>query len=260
MAPPLSAPANVDTYIATFAPEVQAILQNVRKAVRRAAPAATEVISYRMPALRQNGVLVYFAAFRNHIGFYPPIRGDRELEKAAAPYAGEKGNLRFPLDEPIPYDLIERLTRHRMQQDLAGAGTKRSTAGYSGTPLARKLGFKPSSRVLLLDAPGDYLPLLGSLPEGVVFEENAGPRTDIVHVFVTRKEDLARRLRALRQTLRADATVWVSWPKKASGVPSTVTEDIIRQVALPLGLVDVKVCAVSEVWSGLKLVVRRDLR
>ena len=119
-------PATVDDYIAAFAPQVQAVLQRVRATVRAAAPDAHEVISYRMPALKQHGVLVYFAAFRHHIGFYPPIRGDARLEQAAAPYAGEKGNLRFPLDEPIPYALIGRLTKLRAKQDRARhAGTKR---------------------------------------------------------------------------------------------------------------------------------------
>jgi len=122
-------PATVDDYIAAFAPEMQALLQRVRATVRAAAPDAHEVISYRMPALKQHGVLVYFAAFRHHIGFYPPIRGDARLEQAAAPYAGEKGNLRFPLDEPIPYALIGRLTKLRAKQDKAryasGASTKR---------------------------------------------------------------------------------------------------------------------------------------
>ena len=117
-------PASVDEYVSAFAPEVQALLQQVRQAVRKAAPDAREVISYRMPALKQHGVLIYFAAFKNHIGFYPPIRGDARLEAAAARYAGEKGNLRFPLDEPIPYALIERLTRLRVGQDLAKANAK----------------------------------------------------------------------------------------------------------------------------------------
>ena len=115
-----SSPAeNVDQYVARFAPEIQAVLQRVRQVVRSAAPGAQEVISYQMPALQLNGILVYFAAFKKHIGFYPPIRGDARLERAAAPYAGEKGNLRFPLDKPIPYDLIRRLTEFRVKQDLA---------------------------------------------------------------------------------------------------------------------------------------------
>lgn len=114
-------PSNVDEYIATFAPHVQAVLQQVRQVVREAAPDAKEVISYQMPALKQNGMLVYFAAFKKHVGFYPPIKGDARLEKAAAPYAGEKGNLRFPLDQPMPFDLIRRLTEFRVKQDLAKA-------------------------------------------------------------------------------------------------------------------------------------------
>jgi uncharacterized protein YdhG (YjbR/CyaY superfamily) len=121
-----SAPSTVDEYIATFPKDVRAILRKVRAAVRAAAPSAREVISYRIPALKQNGTLIYFAAFKHHIGFFPPIKGDAKLEKAAARYAGPKGNLRFPLDEPIPYDLIERLTRLRARQDVAATkGTKR---------------------------------------------------------------------------------------------------------------------------------------
>jgi hypothetical protein len=94
----------------------------------------------------------------------------------------------------------------------------------------------------------------------VRFEKRAGPAIDIAHVFVTQQAQLVRHLGALRRTLRPDAAIWVSWPKKASGVATTVTEDVIRDVALPLGFVDVKVCAVSELWSGLKLVVRKELR
>lgn len=124
MAPTGSLPANFDEYACAFPPQAQAALRQVRQAVLKAAPGATEIISYRMPALRQHGVLVYFAAFRNHIGFYPPIKGDPRLEKAAAPYAGEKGNLRFPLSEPMPLDLIERLTRLRVEQDLANAAAR----------------------------------------------------------------------------------------------------------------------------------------
>jgi len=123
---PAPAPTTVDEYIAAFPPEVRRILQRVRRVVRSAAPDAREVISYRMPALKQNGVLVYFAAFKNHIGLYPPVRGDADIAKAVAPYAGEKGNLRFSFDEPIPYDLIERVTALRLKQDLAKAAPKRA--------------------------------------------------------------------------------------------------------------------------------------
>ena len=118
-------PHSVDAYIAAFPPDVQAILRKVRATVVAAAPEAREIISYRMPALRQHGVLVYYAAFKNHIGFYPPIKSDARLEQAAARYAGDKGNLRFPLDEPIPYPLIARLTRLRAKQDTAAAKAKR---------------------------------------------------------------------------------------------------------------------------------------
>lgn len=117
--------ATIDEYIAMFPPEVREILEKIRQTIRSAAPDAEEVISYRMPAFRLNGILVYFAAFKKHIGLYPPVKGDARLMKAIAKYAGEKGNLQFPLDEPIPYELIERITRLRVQQDKAKVATKR---------------------------------------------------------------------------------------------------------------------------------------
>ena len=138
--------------------------------------------------------------------------------------------------------------------------TPMTAAGYSGTPLARKLGFKASTRALVVDAPPEFASLLEPLPEGVEFETQPGPRVDIAHVFVTRREDLALHLCDLRATLRPDAALWVSWPKKAAKLSTTVSEGTIRELALPLGFVDVKVCAVSAVWSGLKLVVRKELR
>ena len=110
-------PKSIDEYIAACSPEVRAILEKIRFTVRNAAPGAQETISYRMPAFKLRGVLVYFAAFKRHIGFYPPVRGDAKLEKAIAAYAGEKGNLRFPLDQPIPYGLIERIVKHRAKQN-----------------------------------------------------------------------------------------------------------------------------------------------
>ena len=134
------------------------------------------------------------------------------------------------------------------------------SAGYSGTPLARKLGIAEGSRVWVAEAPKDYQSLLQPIPPGVRFDARASRNTDLAHVFVTAREDLARRLATLRKTLRPNATLWISWPKKSSGVPTSVTEDVIRELALPLGFVDVKVCAVTEVWSGLKLVVRKELR
>ena len=133
-------------------------------------------------------------------------------------------------------------------------------AGYSGTPLARKLGFKPSTRVLVIGAPPEYRELLDPLPAGVLFEDEPGPGLDLVHLFATQREDLAKQLKALRKQLRVDASIWVSWPKKSSKVPTSISEDTIREIALPMGFVDIKVCAVSEIWSGLKLVVRKELR
>lgn len=128
---PVAVPTTVDEYISAFSPEVQGILQRVREVAREAAPDAQEVISYRMPAFKQGGVLVYFAAFKNHIGLYPPVSGDPAIEKAVAAYAGEKGNLRFPFAKPIPYDLIARITALRLKQNLAKALVKRTTSRSS---------------------------------------------------------------------------------------------------------------------------------
>ncbi len=117
----------IDDYIAASAPAAQPALRRIREIVRGAAPDAQEIISYRMPAFRGRGMLVYFAAFKNHIGLFPPVEADASLDKALAPYRGPKGNLRFPLDEPIPYDLIERVARLRAKQDQAKAGAPKRT-------------------------------------------------------------------------------------------------------------------------------------
>ena len=118
-------PKDIDGYVAQFPADVRAILEKVRTTIRNAAPQAEETISYLMPAFRQHGMLVYFAAFKKHIGLYPPVSGDKALVKAAARYAGPKGNLQFPLDEPIPYDLIERIVKLRVKQDSATAAARR---------------------------------------------------------------------------------------------------------------------------------------
>jgi hypothetical protein len=134
------------------------------------------------------------------------------------------------------------------------------TIGYSGRSLAQKLGMAEGRRIRVLNGPADYRQWLAPLPPGVVFERALSARTDIVHLFVARRADLAGELPRLRETIRADAAVWISWPKRASKVATDVTEDVIRELALPLGFVDIKVCAVSDVWSGLKLVIRKELR
>lgn len=129
-------------------------------------------------------------------------------------------------------------------------------AGYSGTPLVKKLGLKAPLALLVEGAPREYPGWLGDLPAGVSLVTRAPKPLAAAHVFVTERAALAKRLAALRRDLEPAGFVWVSWPKKASKVPTDVTEDVIRALALPLGFVDVKVCAVSEVWSGLKLVIR----
>lgn len=133
-------------------------------------------------------------------------------------------------------------------------------AGYSGTPLAAKLGLKPGMIVLAAGAPAGYRKLLAPLPPNLTFVDRLASEVDIVHVFSTSRDALERQLVRVRKAMRADAVVWASWPKKASGVATDLTEDVIRRVALPLGLVDVKVCAVDDVWSALKLVIRKELR
>lgn len=112
-------PRDIDEYIAAAAPVAQPMLNEMRRVVRAAAPKAEECISYRMPAFKQDGVLIYFAAFTHHIGVFPPVSGDAALEKAVAPYAGPKGNLRFPMDRPIPFTLIRKIVKCRLQQNLA---------------------------------------------------------------------------------------------------------------------------------------------
>lgn len=133
-------------------------------------------------------------------------------------------------------------------------------AGYSGTPLAKKLGIRADSKIFLAGAPRDYRRLVAPLPDGVVAAARMSGAVDLVHIFSVRRSHLHKTLRACLAKLRQDGVIWVSWPKKASKVSTDITEDTIREVALPLGLVDIKVCAVDEVWSGLKLVIRKENR
>jgi len=133
-------------------------------------------------------------------------------------------------------------------------------SGYSGTPLAQKLGIKPGFRVRVKHAPSDYESLLGPLPDDVEISTGLRTNVDLWHLFTTSRRDLVAQLpRSVRQ-IRQDGMIWVSWPKKASGVQTDVSEDTVRAAAIPLGLVDVKVCAVDDVWSGLKLVIRKENR
>lgn len=135
--------------------------------------------------------------------------------------------------------------------------------GYSGTPLAKKLGLKPGMAVLFLDLPdhlGDLTRTDGLASVATSLDRVAAREFDLIQAFETVREQLADRLPALRAALKADGMLWLSWPKKSSGVETTITEDVLRQLVLPQGLVDVKVCAVDSVWSGLKFVFRKELR
>lgn len=143
---------------------------------------------------------------------------------------------------------------------IPGCSMKTPSAGYSGTPLAKKLGIKEGTSLLVENTPPDYADLIAPLPENVTLQGALSSETDIIHVFSDRKTKLKAALKRLRKSIKSDAAVWVSWPKKASKVPTDITEDTIRELALPIGFVDVKVCAVSEIWSGLKLVIRKELR
>lgn len=130
-------------------------------------------------------------------------------------------------------------------------------AGYSGTPLIKKLGIKDEMAIRFTHAPDHYEDLLGPLPVGVSF---AGANLNFQHAFYVERADFEAELKVLMNDMDQNGMIWISWPKKASKVPTTMTEDVIREVALPMGLVDVKVCAVDEVWSGLKLMIRKELR
>ena len=134
------------------------------------------------------------------------------------------------------------------------------TPGYSGTPLAAKLGVRAGGDVRLVGAPEAFEELLAPLPDGVAVRRRGPLRADVVVCFTTRRADLARRVAELGEAVFPDGGLWVAWPKQASGVATDVTEDVVREVALPLGLVDNRVCAVTDVWSGLRLVWRKERR
>lgn len=143
---------------------------------------------------------------------------------------------------------------------MTAAGSSPDIAGYSGTPLWQKLGFKPGTRAAYVNAPDHFEELLGELPEGVKVRTQLQGPLDLIVCFVVERRVFEQRLTALRRALDPAGMLWVGWPKKASGVETTMTEDVVRDVALPTGLVDTKVCAIDETWSGLRLVIRKDLR
>ena len=129
-------------------------------------------------------------------------------------------------------------------------------AGYSGTPLVKKLGIKPGQRIALLSGPPGYRKTLGALPDKVNCAEQLGEKLDFIQLFATTQADLKRRFKEAQRCLAANGSLWISWPKKSSGMATDLNENLIREIGLGLGLVDVKVCAVDETWSGLKFVYR----
>jgi hypothetical protein len=155
---------------------------------------------------------------------------------------------------------MERIDRIKGARHYVPETLGKEMAGYSGTPLAQKLGIKAGQRVVTINAPTNYSKLLAPLPEAVSFARKASAGAGFVHLFISERKALEKESKRLRKLLADTGILWVSWPKKSSGVATDVTEDVIREVALPLGFVDVKVCAVDETWSGLKLMVRRENR
>jgi hypothetical protein len=140
-------------------------------------------------------------------------------------------------------------------------GRSAVTVGYSGTPLPKKLGIKPGMSIAVLRAPQDIDAILGDLPGSVTVSHRLTGHRDLVLIFITRQADLASRLPALIDAIAPNGMIWVAWPKRVSKIETDMTEDIIREIVLPSsGLVDVKVCAIDQVWSGLKLVIRKELR
>ena len=134
------------------------------------------------------------------------------------------------------------------------------STGYSGKLLTEKLGIKAGMAITVIGAPANYDKIIGELPAGVRTTSRLAAGRDAVLIFVTRSDDLARRIPGLIKAVAPNGMVWVAWPKRASKIDTDITEDVIREIVLPTGLVDVKVCAVDETWSGLKLVIRRELR
>jgi len=135
-----------------------------------------------------------------------------------------------------------------------------ASPGYSGRSLQQKLGIKPGFRIFVTGAPTPYDKIVGQLPAGAIIVSRATSGLDLIHIFASERKALAERLVRLRDAIKPDGMIWISWPKKASKLPTDLTDNVVREVALPLGLVDVKVCAVDATWSGLKFVVRRELR
>ena len=133
-------------------------------------------------------------------------------------------------------------------------------AGYSGTPLPQKLGINPGARIAFIGAPDEFAKALGPLPAGITLSTKVRGPLDVIVFFTDKRAQLDKRIAALQAALEPAGGLWIAWPKKSSGVPTDITEDVLREVALPRGLVDNKVCAIDQIWSGLRLVIRRANR
>lgn len=133
-------------------------------------------------------------------------------------------------------------------------------AGYSGTPLARKLGIKDGFDILTINEPGNYTQLLAPMPDNATLSDASRSGVDMIHLFTNSRDELFGKLAQCVRLVKQDGSIWVSWYKKAAKLPTEITEDTVREAAFPLGLVDIKVCAVDEKWSGLKLVIRKENR
>jgi len=145
---------------------------------------------------------------------------------------------------------------------MGSMGSKAKPSGYSGTPLPQKLGIKDDYSVAILGAPRGFADVLGTLPTGARVAKKVGSKAmhDVLVVFLKKRAALVMAIKDLRGHMEPAAGLWIAWPKKSSGVATDITEDVIREVALPTGLVDNKVCAIDETWSGLRLVIRREHR
>ena len=134
------------------------------------------------------------------------------------------------------------------------------SSGYSNKPLSAKLGIKEGFKIYLKNAPANYFDLLYPVPENIDVKERISNELDFIHYFVKEKKELQKEIIKLKKKIKKDGMIWISWPKKSSKIPTDITEATIRKIILPIGLVDIKVCAVDEIWSGLKLVIRKKLR
>jgi hypothetical protein len=155
---------------------------------------------------------------------------------------------------------VARHPQSRRDCEAAIRHTRAAVAGYSGTPLIKKLGIASGQAASVLGAPAHYASLLGPLPEGVKLSPRLRSACDFIHVFVTQERDLQARFPKLKQALNKTGALWISWPKGSSKIEKDLNENTIRRIGLAHGLVDVKVCAVDDDWSGLKFMVRRKDR